>query len=559
MTREWWTRRSFERPARPTRTASRAARSSPAASSWTRWPSPTPAMPRRCPTRHRTRRCSRSPASPTWPACAGSWPARPPRTASAVSGSSCSSTRPVRPPGTCWSRAASGSRSASGRRRASSPARSTAMPDWPAMRSRACDHQPWSPGPVTVCGWRSRCATWWRSAPITPAAGSSCRCPDPTPRSWCRRACPTRADLRPLAPPSPRRLWPAPIAATRGRPLACQRVGPQSGWLSAALRRSQMVAEERDRDRLGLRGRRWRVQGNVAVGERMLGAWPGVGLHLGAGGLEGGGEPLVGLARVELVLLGHVEQDRAVDAGGLLLVQGGVVDGDRVVGPGGGLEQGMEPAHGEAKAADGPAAGAPAQVGGGGVQPDPYLGDLQGLHGLLEGLGLLRVGGGAAVVEVGGEGHQARRGQLVAGGADVRQQPVPVVQHQHPGAPRAGRFGQVEPLVVGHHPSLVGSGARASYRIAMTASEGAGTSSCWTSSTPRASTPRSRTPSRPTTCRTATTLAKTWTWPPTAWSRCSKTASATPTPTWRGNPRPRSPPSPTTTAADRISTRPAHG
>jgi len=71
-----------------------------------------------------------------------------------------------------------------------------------------------------------------------------------------------------------------------------------------------------------------------------------------------------------------------------------------------------------------------------------------------EGLGLLRVGGGAAVVEVGGEGHQARRGQLVAGPADVRQQPVPVVHYQHagPSGRRAGRLGQVEAFL-GHTSS----------------------------------------------------------------------------------------------------------
>jgi hypothetical protein len=40
-------------------------------------------------------------------------------------------------------------------------------------------------------------------------------------------------------------------------------------------------------------------------------------------------------------------------------------------------------------------------------------------------------------------------------------------------------------------------------------------------------------------------------WTPTAWSRSSKTVSATPTPAWRGNPRPPSPRWPTATAADR--------
>jgi hypothetical protein len=80
--------------------------------------------------------------------------------------------------------------------------------------------------------------------------------------------------------------------------------------------------------------------------------------------------------------------------------------------------------------------------------------------------GLLGVGGGAAAVEVGGEGHQPGRGQLVAGTADVRQQPVPVVGHQHPGhrrarlgASRVGRFGQVEAFVIGHRRSFVGEPA----------------------------------------------------------------------------------------------------
>src|SRR6266566_7186751 len=72
---------------------------------------------------------------------------------------------------------------------------------------------------------------------------------------------------------------------------------------------------------------------------------------------------------------------------------------------------------------------------------------------------------------------------------------------------------------------------------------------CWTSSTPKASTPRSCVPSHPTTCRTVATLVRTLTWPVTAWSRYSKTASVTPTPTCPGNPRLRLPPSRTTTAA----------
>lgn len=58
--------------------------------------------------------------------------------------------------------------------------------------------------------------------------------------------------------------------------------------------------------------------------------------------------------------------------------------------------------------------------------------------------------GRAAVVEVGGCRHQPGRGQLVAQGADVRQQPVPVVDHQHPAAPRPRRLGQVAPFLVGH-------------------------------------------------------------------------------------------------------------
>jgi hypothetical protein len=48
---------------------------------------------------------------------------------------------------------------------------------------------------------------------------------------------------------------------------------------------------------------------------------------------RGGHELLEHLRRVELVALGEVEQDGAVDATRLLLVQGGVVDGDRVEGP----------------------------------------------------------------------------------------------------------------------------------------------------------------------------------------------------------------------------------
>jgi len=61
-----------------------------------------------------------------------------------------------------------------------------------------------------------------------------------------------------------------------------------------------------------------------------------------------------------------MEQDGAVDAGGIVLVQGGVVDGGGVEGAGRGLEQDAEPARGVAEAADGSAAGALAQVGGGG-------------------------------------------------------------------------------------------------------------------------------------------------------------------------------------------------
>ena len=72
---------------------------------------------------------------------------------------------------------------------------------------------------------------------------------------------------------------------------------------------------------------------------------------------------------------------------------------------------------------------------------------------------------------------------------------------------------------------------------------------CWTSSMPKASTPRSCVPSHPITCRTVATLVRTLTWPVTAWSRSLKTTSVTPTPTCPGNPRPRSPPSRTTTAA----------
>src|SRR5215204_1437667 len=53
------------------------------------------------------------------------------------------------------------------------------------------------------------------------------------------------------------------------------------------------------------------------------------------------------------------------------------------------------------------------------------------------------------------------------------------------------------------------------------------------------------------TCRTAATPTRTSTWPATGWSRSWRTGSATPTPTWRGNPRPPSPRSPTTTAAER--------
>jgi hypothetical protein len=61
--------------------------------------------------------------------------------------------------------------------------------------------------------------------------------------------------------------------------------------------------------------------------------------------------------------------------------------------------------------------------------------------------------------------------------------------------------------------------------------------SCWRSSPPRASTRRSRSPSPPSTCRTATTPARTWTWPATASSRCSTTARGN-----RRRPSRRSPP-----------------
>jgi hypothetical protein len=94
-----------------------------------------------------------------------------------------------------------------------------------------------------------------------------------------------------------------------------------------------MLAEEPDRDRPGLGGLGWGVQGHVGVGERVLGAGPGAGLHRDAGGPQGGHELLEHLRRVELVALGEVELDGAVDATRLLLVQGGVVDGDRVEGP----------------------------------------------------------------------------------------------------------------------------------------------------------------------------------------------------------------------------------
>jgi hypothetical protein len=74
---------------------------------------------------------------------------------------------------------------------------------------------------------------------------------------------------------------------------------------------------------------------------------------------------------------------------------------------------------------------------------------------------------------------------------------------------------------------------------------------CSTSSPPRTSTAPLSTPSPATTCRTAATPTPTWTWPAAAWSRSSRTGAARPTPTWPGSPRPRSPPSPTTIAADR--------
>jgi len=44
-----------------------------------------------------------------------------------------------------------------------------------------------------------------------------------------------------------------------------------------------------------------------------------------------------------------MEQDGAVDAGGIVLVQGGVVDGGGVEGAGRGLEQDAEPARGVAE------------------------------------------------------------------------------------------------------------------------------------------------------------------------------------------------------------------
>jgi hypothetical protein len=68
--------------------------------------------------------------------------------------------------------------------------------------------------------------------------------------------------------------------------------------------------------------------------------------------------------------------------------------------------------------------------------------------------------------------------------------------------------------------------------------------------TAEGSTARSCTPSPATTCPTAATLAWTWTGPAPAWSRSWRAAAAAPTPTWPGSPRPPSPRSPTTTAAD---------
>src|SRR4029453_8814667 len=182
------------------------------------------------------------------------------------------------------------------------------------------------------------------------------------------------------------------------------------------------------------------------------------------GGHTPGGER----RRVGLVGLGQVEQDRAADLGRVVGVEAGVVDGGRVHVAGGRLEQGEHPAQGPAEHPHRPAAHPVPQRRHGLVQPGPGRGLVHALH---QRLGLGRVGGDAAAVQVGGECHQPGRGQLVAGGPDVWQQAAPVVHHQHAGPGPAGRLGQVGPVVLGHGRSAPGSGSttKGRYRVGMTA------------------------------------------------------------------------------------------
>jgi hypothetical protein len=124
------------------------------------------------------------------------------------------------------------------------------------------------------------------------------------------------------------------------------------------------------------------------LAKEVLGAGPGVDLDLGAGGAQGGHEPLVELRGVELVGLGPVEEDRAVDPGRVVLVAGGVVDGRRGDVAPGRQADGVAPAQGPAEDADRPP---PARaLSDGDAPPSSRVGAAARFHLPGELLGLLR-------------------------------------------------------------------------------------------------------------------------------------------------------------------------
>ena len=205
---------------------------------------------------------------------------------------------------------------------------------------------------------------------------------------------------------------------------------------------AQMRAEERERPAPGLLGGVGVVDlGPGVVEEGVVGAGVDEHLHVLAQVLQlllqgahrvGVGEVVLlgvvalhGGGQVGVVGLGRRPRDHAVEGG----------DGLHRVGPLAGEHQGQAAAHAEPDDAHAAASGAVAHVVDGAAHVLGRLLQVERHHLLARLIGL---GRGLAVVQIGGQGHEALAGQPVADLLDVVDQAPPLLDHDEAGAVAAG-------------------------------------------------------------------------------------------------------------------------